>query len=207
MPRPDVSEERREQILDAAVQVFAERGLHEARMDDIAERSGLSKGALYLYYKSKDAIIAALMHQFFKFGMRDLRRLHEGNGSVSERLLAYTRHVAAEMQRMMSVASLAWEFYAIAARQKVVREYFKEYFSEYRAVLAALIQSGIDRGEFRADKTAEQVAITITGLYEGLALLAVVDATVAQWSQQAESSLQLLLDGLRAQSEPAEPGS
>ena len=201
MPRPDVSEERREQILDAAVQVFAERGLHEARMDDIAERSGLSKGALYLYYKSKDAIIAALMRQFFNLGMRDLERLRKGEGPVSERLLAYTRHVAAEMQRMMSVASLAWEFYAIAARQKVVREYFKEFFAEYRAVLAALIQIGIDRGEFRV-VNAEQVAITITGLYEGLALLAVVDATVAQWSQQAEASLRLLLDGLRAR--PAE---
>ncbi len=196
MPRPDVSEERREQILDAAVRVFAERGLHETRMDDIAEQSGLSKGALYLYYKSKDAIIAALMHQFFKCGMRDLQRLREGAGPVSERLLVYTRHVATEMERMMAVASLAWEFYAIAARQKVVREYFKEYFAEYRSVLAALIQIGIDRCEFRP-VDAEQVAITITGLYEGLALLAVVDAKVAQWSHQDEASLELLLEGLR----------
>jgi|SRR5690348_66230 AcrR family transcriptional regulator len=196
MPRPDVSGERREQILDAAMRVFAERGLHETRMDDIAERSGLSKGALYLYYKSKDAIIAALLRQFFKLEMRDLQRLREGDGSVSDRLLAYTRQVAIEMERIMAVASLAWEFYAIAARQKVVREYFKAYFAEFRSVLAALIQSGIDRGEFRP-VSAEQAAITLTGLYEGLALLAVVDATAAPWSQQAETSLQLLLDGLR----------
>lgn len=199
MPRPDMSEERREQILEAAMQVFAERGLHEARMDDIAEQSGLSKGALYLYYKSKDAIIAALLRQFFKIEMRDLQRLLTGEGLVSERLLAYTRQVAIEMERMMSVASLAWEFYAIAARQKVVRGYFKAYFAEYRSVLAALVQMGIDRGEFRV-VDAEQVAITLTGLYEGLALLAVVDATAAQWSQQAETSLQLLLDGLRTRS-------
>jgi AcrR family transcriptional regulator len=196
MPRPDVSEERREQILDAAMRVFAERGLHEARMDDIAERSGLSKGALYLYYKSKDAIIAALARQFFKMEMRGLLQLREHEGSVAEGLLDYTRRVAIEMERVMAVASLAWEFYAIAARQKVVREYFKAYFAAYRSELATLIQAGVDRGEFRA-VNPEQVAITITGLYEGLALLAVVDATAAQWSQQAEASLQLLLDGLR----------
>jgi AcrR family transcriptional regulator len=198
MPRPDVSEERREQILEAAMGVFAERGLHEARMDDIAERSGLSKGALYLYYKSKDAIIAALMRQFFKIEMRGLAQVRTQGGAVSERLLAYTRDVAAEMQRVMAVASLAWEFYAIAARQKIVREYFKEYFSEYRATLATLIQTGIDRGEFRA-VNAVQVAITLTGLYEGLALLAVVDANAARWPDQAETSVRLLLDGLRAQ--------
>ncbi len=196
MPRPDVSEERREQILDAAMRVFAERGLHEARMDDIAEQSGLSKGALYLYYKSKDAIIAALLRQFFKVEMRDMQRLLTGEGLVSERLLTYTRQVAIEMERMMAVASLAWEFYAIAARQKIVREYFKEYFAEYRNVLTALIQTGIDRGEFRP-VSAEQTAITLTGLYEGLALLAVVDANATQWPDQAEASLELLLDGLR----------
>jgi AcrR family transcriptional regulator len=60
-PRPDVSEERQNQILEAAVAVFARVGFRTARMDDMAEQAGLSKGALYLYYQSKDAIIAALL--------------------------------------------------------------------------------------------------------------------------------------------------
>jgi AcrR family transcriptional regulator len=55
-PRPDVSEERKSQILEAAIDVFARLGFHQSQMD-----AGLSKGALYLYYKSKDAIIAALL--------------------------------------------------------------------------------------------------------------------------------------------------
>jgi AcrR family transcriptional regulator len=197
MPRPDVSEERRGQILDAATAVFAERGFHEARMDDIAEKSGLSKGALYLYYKSKDAIIAALMRQFFKLGMRDLHKLREQEGTVAERLIAYSRHLAGEMRRMTAVVSLAWEFYAIAARQQVVREYLKVYFAEYRTALVELVQDGIDRGELRAGNATE-IATTLTGLYEGLALLAVVDASAADWAEQVEASVRLLLAGLRA---------
>ncbi len=43
-PRPDVSDERRKQILDAAARVFAQKGFHEARMDDIASEVGLSRG-------------------------------------------------------------------------------------------------------------------------------------------------------------------
>lgn len=197
MPRPDVSAERRSQILDAATAVFAERGFHEARMDDIAEKSGLSKGALYLYYKSKDAIIVALMRQFFKLGMRDLRKLREQEGAVSERLIAYSHQLAGEMRRMTAVVSLAWEFYAIAARQKVVRDYLKVYFAEYRTALAELIQDGMDRGELRLGNATE-VATTLTGLYEGLALLAVVDASAADWTEQVEASVRLLLAGLRA---------
>ncbi|HET7081061.1 MAG TPA: helix-turn-helix domain-containing protein, partial [Chloroflexia bacterium] len=55
-PRPDVSEERKNQILDAAAAVFSRLGFHEARMDDIVRESGLSKGTLYWYFTSKDAI-------------------------------------------------------------------------------------------------------------------------------------------------------
>ncbi|MFQ5923332.1 MAG: TetR/AcrR family transcriptional regulator, partial [Anaerolineales bacterium] len=54
-PRPDVSQKRQEQILNAAEKVFSERGFSGARMDDIVREVGLSKGALYWYYKSKDA--------------------------------------------------------------------------------------------------------------------------------------------------------
>lgn len=66
MPRPDVSEERRSQILDAAVAVFARLGFHQARMDDIVQEAGLSKGALYWYFKSKDEIVMAILSSLFE---------------------------------------------------------------------------------------------------------------------------------------------
>jgi AcrR family transcriptional regulator len=69
-PRPDVSEERKNQILEAAIAVFARLGFDQSRMEDIAGQAGLSKGALYLYYKSKDAIVAALLTYFFCTGIQ-----------------------------------------------------------------------------------------------------------------------------------------
>ena len=52
---------RREEILDAAQHVFFERGLYAATMDEIAEKAELSKGTLYLYYKSKEDLYLAVM--------------------------------------------------------------------------------------------------------------------------------------------------
>src|SRR6476646_4957040 len=49
-------EERPKQILDAALAVFAERGLASARLDDIAKRAGLSKGTIYLYFPNKEEL-------------------------------------------------------------------------------------------------------------------------------------------------------
>jgi TetR/AcrR family transcriptional regulator len=53
-------EHRREEIIDAAQQVFFEKGLFMATMDDIAEKAELSKGTLYLYYKSKEDLYLAV---------------------------------------------------------------------------------------------------------------------------------------------------
>jgi AcrR family transcriptional regulator len=196
-PRPDVSEERRTQILEAAMVVFARQGFDQARMDDIAQEVGLSKGALYLYYKSKDAIISAILQFFFSQVMKKLQSFLESEEqpSVREQLLRLNQYYVAEMKWMVSLLPLSFEFYAVAARQKAVRQFLKCYFKDYREVLAAIVQRGIDRGEFRPVR-AEQVAITIAALYEGLALLWMVDPDATQWEQTGESSLLLLLDGL-----------
>src|SRR5438045_8534002 len=49
-------EERPKQILDAALEVFAERGFAAARLEDIAKRAGLSKGTIYLYFPNKEEL-------------------------------------------------------------------------------------------------------------------------------------------------------
>lgn len=56
-------DERREQILDAALHEFSERGFGAARMDDIAARAGLSKGGLYAHFASKKTVFEALMQR------------------------------------------------------------------------------------------------------------------------------------------------
>jgi AcrR family transcriptional regulator len=54
----------RQRILDAAVEVFAEKGYHDARVDEIVEASGTSKGAVYFYFSSKQQIFLALIDEF-----------------------------------------------------------------------------------------------------------------------------------------------
>src|SRR5260221_3221961 len=197
-PRPNVSEERKQQILDAAIEVFARLGFRAARMDDVAEQAGLSKGALYLYYKSKDAIIAALLQRLFAQEFNHLQALveSESQGLVVEQLLILTRQFASMMQWMGRLMPIAFEFYAIAGRDKAVRQFLKEYFSDYRTLLARLIERGIAQGEFR-EIDAEATAITLVALFEGLGLLFFVDPEATRWADQAETSVRLLLSGLQ----------
>ncbi len=197
MPSEDLSEERQKQILDAAIKEFARHGFHATRMEDIARASGLSKGAVYLYYKSKDAIITALMRTLFAWELRGARAVMEAEGSAADRLLAITRMLAEEFERMAVAMPILLEFYAVAFRQSSVREYLSQMYEEFRTPLAGLIQQGIERGEFRAVEP-EEVALTWIALLEGLALLWVVNPRGFSWREHAEAAVHLLLDGLRA---------
>ncbi|MCP4543329.1 MAG: TetR/AcrR family transcriptional regulator [Chloroflexi bacterium] len=195
-PRPDVRKERRNQILDAATAVFARLGFHRARMDDIVQESGLSKGTLYWYFDSKDDIIAALPERILAWGMKDLQALSRGEGSVRERLLLFTRQVMAEFEHLSGLLPIIYEFYAAAARQETVYRVLQDYVRDYRETLAALIQHGIDQGEFRTVNAVE-TAIILCALYEGLGILWMVDPQAVNLNELVEHSVRLLLDGLK----------
>ncbi len=189
----ELSEERKNEILDAALQVFAELGPQEASVDDVVKRAGLSKGTLYWYFKSKDRLIGALMKRFFAQELGKIRELQKGRGSVRERLLRYSREVESVVKRMPRALTL--EFYAIAVRQKSVRKFMGELYVRYCEELGGLIQEGIDRGEF-AKADTNQMAAAITGLCEGLILLWALEPNAFPFERYFEVSLRCLLDGV-----------
>lgn len=197
MPRQDVSEERRAQILEAALEVFARQGFHDARMDDIAQASGLSKGALYLYYKSKDAIIGALMRTVFSVAVRGMRAIEESDLSARERILLTTARFADELERFAATLPVMLEFYAVAARDRTVRGYLREIYKDYGASLARVIEQGMAQGEFRAGDDAVNLATALIALWEGITLMWAMAPDVIHWREQATLATTALLDGLR----------
>jgi TetR/AcrR family fatty acid metabolism transcriptional regulator len=194
-PRPDVSEERKDQILDAAVTVFSRLGFHRARMEDVARESGLAKGTLYLYYRSKDALIAALLERIVGWGRRDLKGALAGEGLASERLVELSERMSKEVERLSILLPVWFEFYAVAARNEAVKPFVKRYFEEYREALASVVREGIERGEFR-EVGPEEVAVTIVSLFEGVTLLWAFDPEAVPVGEQMEASMRLLIEGL-----------
>jgi AcrR family transcriptional regulator len=194
-PHPATSDQRRTQILDAASTIFARRGFHQARMEDIAAELGLSKPALYLYFDSKDAIVAALMRRLFDLELADLRALEAAAGTVQARLPTFHQIILRQYESMALHTPLMWEFYALAMRDDGVRRAVRDYLRAIRGRLEALIQQGVDRGELSpVDPRAP--AIAILAVYEGLAVLCMTDPRAIKWKEQADEAVRLLLTGL-----------
>lgn len=199
MARPNVSEERKQQILQAAAQVFVSKGLEAARMEEIAQEAGLSVGGVYWYFKSKEAIIHALLHEMFAVDLRGLRDLLAADGSVRERLTAYARN---ELAPAAEQSPLSNELYSLATRNDAARAHLLAYLGEFQRLLAALIQQGIDRGELRpvAPMTA---ALTLIAAYEGFAELAMLGLLQPDPAGALLAMLDLILAGMSQPPAPA----
>jgi len=195
-PRPDVSEQRKRQILAAAMQVFARLGFHKARMDDVAREAGVSKGLLYWYYKNKDALIAAILDHIFAWELRHLEVVHQMPGRATERLHELTRRVVAEVERISFLFPMAFEFYALAGRRPEVRAALQRYYDRYYTLLTDILRDGVQRGEFRADIRPEDAATSIVALFEGMVLLYMLNPEEMDFARTCTEGMTYLLTGL-----------
>jgi AcrR family transcriptional regulator len=195
-PKEELEQERRQQILDAAETVFSKQGFNEARMDDIVAESGLSKGALYWYYKGKDAIIMALLDRVFLAQMKTVEDFIDAEGSAEEKLRVFTRAAVTDIRHFERFMTLGYEFVALATRRKEVREKIKGYYRSYTKILAQIIEQGIIEDEFD-DVDPRKTALTIIGLYEGITLMWFVDPESIDWDELTEEPLDMLLNGIR----------
>ena len=195
MPRPDVSDERRSQIIEAALKVFIRKGYRKVTMPDIARQAGLSIGGVYWYFKGKDEIVQAMMEDVFQKDLSALDLLIEEGTSSAQRLKSFVAAYVENYNEVQWMNSIVFEFYGEAVHNPKTQAFIQNYLSRYRRALAQLIEQGIQRGEFRP-VNAEDVANAILGLEEGLSLLVVADPGNINWSRSFQSAADLILDGL-----------
>jgi AcrR family transcriptional regulator len=189
-PRPDVSEERKEQILEAAIEVFARSGFHGARMDDIAKQAGLSKGALYWYFDGKDAIIQGIMDRMFAREFEQMGTFIDADIPAKDKLERYLELALDDIAHFESLMPIMYEFWAMLLRKKRVKEVLGSYYQSFFDIAIPIIQQGIDNGEFR-EVSAEDVAVTIGAFIEGMFVLwaAIPDVVVLERHLRAGANL------------------
>jgi len=142
-------EERPKQIVEAALQLFGERGLANARLDDIAKRAGLSKGTIYLYFPNKEELFREAIRQTFIAEIeRGERELESGTASqaldvVMERYWAFLRSPSFGAIHRLVIGELH-NFPDLG------RFFADEVITRGHRLIAGVLQRGIERGEFRA---------------------------------------------------------
>jgi TetR/AcrR family transcriptional regulator, fatty acid metabolism regulator protein len=153
--RAVAGEEKRRQLLDAAVRVFARKGFHASRVGDIAEEAGVAHGLLYHYFKSKDKVIEAVFRDNWSILLARIASVEETDEPAADQL----RHIAAIVLR-------TWLHLPDVVRV-VIREFGRspelaERIGELAQPIDSIervIERGIERGEFK--KVDPRVAATV----------------------------------------------
>lgn len=196
-PRPNVTDERTSQIINAAEDVFTKKGFAEARMDDIAEETGLSKGTLYNYFRSKDDLIIAILDRIFQREFKAFEQSDIAQMSASNAIRLFADTIAKDIKLMLRLMPVAYEFLALAFRNKTVQKALKIYVNRYMDILVPIIQGGIDSGEFKK-VDAKEVAIAMGAILEGTILIWVYDRSLVNPEVHIRSGIKLLIEGVRA---------
>ncbi|MER6272336.1 TetR/AcrR family transcriptional regulator [Streptomyces sp900105755] len=171
---------RRKQILDAARRCFLRDGFHSTSMQDLFAESGLSAGAVYRHFTSKDEMILAIAEE----NMRDVlditvavavSRQGRSMGEVMAELLDVIRAKSAEED----VAGLAVLVWGEAMRNRSLADKLDHLMGGIRANLVALVRENQERGGLPTSVTAEGIAATMLSVLPGYILqVALLDPAV-----------------------------
>jgi AcrR family transcriptional regulator len=187
------SEETRAHILDAAVRRFAIAGFNAASVDDICADAGVSKGAFYHHFPSKQAIFLALLDGWLKTVDAGLESLRQP--TVPETFLHMTQLFPVIFAAADERLPMFLEFWTQASRDEKVWQATIAPYRHFRDHFAKLVEDGIAEGSFK-EVDAQAAAQVIVSLAVGLFLQGVLDPKSADWQKVAEQSMQVLMNGL-----------
>ena len=145
--RPDA---RHQEILDAALAVFAEKGFSAARMQDIGKRAGISSGTLYLYYASKEEMFKSLVEESIGPQISTLAQLaREFEGPTPDLIRLVMRAISVFLQSSTRAVLPKLIIAETGNFPELARFYKNEVTDRILAVFEGMISRGIERGEFR----------------------------------------------------------
>ncbi len=142
-------EDKRRLIIDAAVDVFAEKGFFGAKVSEIATVAGVADGTIYLYFKSKDDLLISLFEEKMGEIVRRLQSLLADYHDPESKLRAYIKghlSMVAEQPNLMQVLTIE-----LRQSARFIKEYSPKAFAKYLAVVSGILEEGRKSGVFRAD--------------------------------------------------------
>jgi AcrR family transcriptional regulator len=193
----------RERLLDAARAVFASSGFHGASVEEIASAAGFSTGALYSNFQGKEDLFLALMEREIEDHAREIAHAVARRASVAERAAGGARVWMAMIEREPQLLLLFMEFWAYGVRDPQVRPKVAARFAQVRELLTRLIADSARELDLELLVGAEELAVVIDALADGIARQKLADAAAVP-DDLLGRILSLLLDAV---SRPAGKGT
>jgi len=197
--RPAVVD-KRDAILRAATQVFAQRGFFNAQVADVAKAAGVAAGTVYLYFRSKDDLLVSLFERTMKDAIAEGRAALVGAVDPRERL---SRIARLHLERLGRDRDLAVVF-QVELRQstKFMERFSSSYLREYLGIIREAVEAGQAAGLFRRDVSATAAAKILFGALDEMATNWMLSRRKYPLADDADTVIDLFLNGVGSRPQP-----
>lgn len=176
---PKITEESKQErislILHHAFKVFSDKGYSDTTIDDIVNASGVSKGGIYTYFKSKEEIFLAIAEDRL-INRKNLIASFTSSMSSKEKLSSYIKWIlnwVIDEKNILQI-KFTFEFWSVTSRNDAIKTFALERYNQVSKDLCALLEEGVTRGEFRKDLDVNSICYIILsstdsiGFYTGI---------------------------------------
>jgi AcrR family transcriptional regulator len=181
-----VTEQRREQMMQAALEVIVERGYADTRIADVAERAGTSPALVIYYFKTRDELLTEALRYsedlWYATGTKRLESIATAAGQLGEMIAMTMLPPPAQPDTPQSAASqpapgpaprsewLLWlDLWALSPRNAGVAAVRRKFDERWRQAITAIVLAGQEAGEF-TPTDADDFAVTLSALLDGMAV-------------------------------------
>jgi len=189
-------EDTRARILTAAGELFACHGYDAASVAEICTSAGVSKGAFYHHFISKQALFLALLEDWLN-GVEKELHLFQPVGDIPTALVEMAGRSGSLFQAAGGQLRLLLEFWTQASRQPAVWSAAIAPFRRYEQIFAGMISKGIKEGSFSQETDPELAAKVVVGLAMGLFMQALFNSGGAAWQDAAQKGMAMLTEGMK----------
>jgi AcrR family transcriptional regulator len=199
MPKisPAHEQQRRDQILAAAMACFARQGYHATSMDDVVRESGLSVGAIYTYFSSKEDLFVALADARAEQTLAYMNDLFRRPGRMADKCREavdfFFQHLTDDFAPL---ARMGVEFLSEAAKSDRLKEHQQRRIESVRQFYCWLLREAQHQGDIRTDVNIDAVAELMMALNEGVLLLQVAGLRRVELDALKDAYVSFLNNGL-----------
>jgi AcrR family transcriptional regulator len=179
--------------MDAAVKLFSTRGFRAASVDEICEEAGISKGAFYHHFESKQALFLALLDGWLQAIDSAIEASKEK--TAPETFMQMTEAFPYLFETAGEGLPMFLEFWLQASRDKTIWEASIAPYRRYHKYFTSLIKKGVEEGSF-VEVDPELTSRMIVATAMGLLLQSLLDPKGAKWEKVARESTDLLINSL-----------
>ena len=187
---------KRDAILRAAIDVFAERGYFNAQVADVARAAGVAAGTVYLYFRSKDDLLISIFERSMRAALTEVRAAGADRRDPYERLRRFARLHLGRLGRDRNLAVV----FQVELRQstKFMERFSASLLRDYLGLIREAIADGQREGLFRGDVKATVAAKMLFGALDEMATNWILSRRRYSLEADAEAVVDLFINGARA---------